>query len=301
MLAGFVTTPILALTSSIPQIINTTGSLKRLMDLSHTASAREFENDDTLSQTPPQDGDFLGSEVIVRDLSFKHLGQDDPAISRINMNIKQGEQIAITGHENSGKSTLAKLLSGLLDPGSGTILFDGRSRLEYNRNHFRRAVTLLDHEQHFFDGSVSENLTMWHRYLDDDHIRKIAEITGLHEMLLKRPESYQQSIKQVGHGFSYGEFELLSLTRAILLQPKILILDGLKYAINNHNIEKIFSYLRSSNVSLIVVSNDEGIVKKFERIIHLKEGSIDFDGSQKKHQQWIEKMDTENESEDKAA
>lgn len=282
MLAGFATSPILALTSSIPSIINTSGNLKRLSDLTETAQADEFNeskdiSDNTSKKATDKDFDFNG-KIELKNISFSFTPTDTPILKDISLNINEGNQVMIVGEKNSGKSILANIIAGLETPSSGKILYNGHDRLDYERERFRRGVSLLDDQQYFFDGTVLDNLTMWHKYLNDDHIRKLSELTGLHEVLLKRPESYQQSIKQSGHGFSYGEFELLALTRILLLQPKVIVIDSLSYGLNNENIEKVLAYLRSSHISIIFFANTHTHLKHFERIIELKAGKITFDG-----------------------
>ena len=306
MLAGFATSPILSLTSSIPSIINVSGSLKRLEDLSNTPSAREFlpRKEKCASQNGDHEEDFnklarISGNILMEDVSLVYPGQESPVLNKISLEFSEGEQVLILGSENSGKSTLAQILAGMLAPSTGQILFDGREQINYDRALFRRSITLLDHEHYFFDGTVADNLTMWHKYLDEDHVRKIAEITGLHEVLLKRPESYRQSIKQVGHGFSYGEFELLSLTRILLLQPKVVVLDGIHYGLNQENIRKMLAYLHSSHIAVLVVSNTETHLEHFERIVYL-DRAICFDGSKKSYHAWLSQHSTNN-TKDKVA
>ncbi|OTG86049.1 type I secretion system permease/ATPase [Acinetobacter sp. ANC 3813] len=209
-------------------------------------------------------------------------GQDDERASLTipKLEIKEGEKIAILGRNGAGKSTLLQLLSGMQEPVQGKIKLDGIDLGLIDPSDVRRDMGLLNQNAQLFFGSVRENLKLGAPLVTDDEILHTLKITGALSFVLDKKEGLDHQILEGGVGFSGGQRQALLLTRLLLRQPNILLLDEPTAAIDDVTEKMLIDQLKTwlGNKTLVIATHRRAVLELVDRIIVVHEGRIVMDG-----------------------
>ena len=212
---------------------------------------------------------------------FKY-GEDDqkPTLVIPKFEIKPGEKIAILGRNGAGKSTLLQLLSGMQTPVQGKIKLDGVELSLIDPSDVRRDMGLLNQNAHLFYGSVRENLTMGSPLASDDDILTALRITGAINFVQDKKEGLDHVILEGGVGFSGGQRQALLLSRLLIAQPNILLLDEPTAAIDDVSEKQLIDHLKNwlGHRTLVVATHRRAVLALVDRIIVVNEGKIVMDG-----------------------
>ncbi len=149
----------------------------------------------------------------------------EPVLKDINLKIEPGEMIGLVGHSGAGKSTLINLCMRLYDPTLGSVSISGTDIREVDQSELRKQIGVVFQETYLFSGSVYENIAYARPDASPDEILAAAKAANAHDFIIKLPDGYNTTIGENGHSLSGGERQRLSIARAILKNPKILILD----------------------------------------------------------------------------
>jgi ATP-binding cassette subfamily B multidrug efflux pump len=248
----------------------------------------EFENGNEANlkgqtdRSLPDDSDVRG-EIEFRDLTFTYptAGHGDgasggPVLQDISLEIPAGSTLAIVGPTGSGKSTLAALIARLWDAPPETLFVDGRSIRTYPLAQLRRAIGFVPQDTFLFSDTLRENIAFGVNDADEEHIFEATEIASLSSEIQSFPHSYQTMVGERGITLSGGQKQRTSIARAILRQPKILILDDALSSVDTDTEEKILRRLREvmSQRTAILISHRVSTVKNADQIIVLREGRI---------------------------
>lgn len=165
-------------------------------------------------------------EVTFADVTFSYHGADgEPAVHDIDLRIAPGETIALVGPTGSGKSTIAKLLSRFYDPQHGSVRLDGRDLREVEIASLRRQLATVPQEAFLFAGSIRDNVAFGRPDATEQQIRDVCAAVGLSDLIERLPEGLDTLCHERGVSLSAGERQLLALARALLAEPRVLILD----------------------------------------------------------------------------
>jgi ATP-binding cassette, subfamily B, multidrug efflux pump len=199
-----------------------------------------------------------------------------PVLQDINLEIPAGSTLAVVGPTGSGKSTLAALIARLWDAPAGTIFLDGRSLREYPLAELRRAIGYVPQDTFLFSDTLKENIAFGVTDAAEEGIFEAAEIASLSGEIQSFPASYQTMVGERGITLSGGQKQRTSIARAILRQPKILILDDALSSVDTDTEEKILRRLREvmRQRTAILISHRVSTVKNADQIIVLREGRI---------------------------
>lgn len=178
-----------------------------------------------------------------------------------------------------GKSTIAKLISGLYEPWSGEILYDGKKRLDIPKEVFCGSLMVVDQDSCLFADSIYDNIKLW-----DDTIPNAAAIAAardaqIHDDIMARPRGYDYRMREGAKDFSGGQRQCILIARAIAPKPRILIFDEATSALDNVTQEKVSEALDKMDCTRIVVAHRLSTIKNCQRIIVLDKGKIIEDGS----------------------
>lgn len=212
---------------------------------------------------------------------FQYEQDDERASLAIpKLEIKSGEKIAILGRNGAGKSTLLQLLSGMQEPVQGKIKLDGIDLGLIDPSDVRRDMGLLNQNAHLFFGSVRENLKLGAPLANDDEILHVLKITGALNFVMDKKEGLDYQILEGGIGFSGGQRQALLLTRLLLRQPNILLLDEPTAAIDDVSEKMLIDQLKSwlGQRTLVIATHRRAVLELVDRIIVVHEGRIVMDG-----------------------
>ena len=244
-----------------------------------TCAQRIFEIVDSPVDVPepehPVLRDTMKGDVSVRDMSFGY-DINKYVLKHINFDIEAGTMVGIVGHSGAGKSTLVNLISRFYDVNDGVIEIDGVNVKDYPSDFLRKNIGIVSQEIFVFNGSVADNIAYAKPGCTRDEVVHAAKVANAHDFIQKLPDGYDTVIGQGGVDLSGGEKQRLSIARAILHDPKILILDEATANIDTQTeliIQKALSTLLRGRTSFII-AHRLSTIRNADRIMFISDQSI---------------------------
>lgn len=194
----------------------------------------------------------------------------------VSLNAKKGETVAIVGPTGSGKTTIVNLLMRFYDPNSGSIVIDGVNSTDINRRTLRDNIGMVLQDTWLFTGSIRENIRFSKPDATDEEIEQACKYANADEFISTLPKGYDTVIDEEADNISQGEKQLLTIARAILKDPKVLILDEATSSIDTKtekNIQDAMDYLMEGRTSFII-AHRLSTIKNADKILVLKDGNI---------------------------
>jgi len=251
------------------QMILSFKNIEEIMDM-----AVERENKSYLSRPN------LRGDIEFKDVSFAYKGQNIDILKNINLTIKQGEKVAILGKIGSGKSTIAKLIMNLYAPKSGSILIDKTDIRQIDPVDLRKSIGCVPQEPFLFMGSVKDNIVIGEQFATDVEVLEASKAAGVHDFIGKHEAGYDLLVGERGEGLSGGERQAITLARAILTKPNIMILDEPTNSMDRQTEHAFLKNMKSllGDETLIVITHKMTTLSLVDRIIVLDNGGIVTDG-----------------------
>lgn len=251
--------------------------LNRLDDVLENPVDPEAQREvDQQNSTPAytQESFKLQGYVELRGLTFGYSRLEDPLISDLSLTLKPGERVALVGGSGSGKSTVAKLITGLYQPWSGDILLDGIPRQEITRPILANSLAMVEQEIFLFAGTVRENLTLWDSTVPEEDLVRACEDAAIHDLILNMPGGYNTQLTEGGMNLSGGQRQRLEIARALVRNPSVLVLDEATSALDAETELIIDRNLRRRGCSCIVVAHRLSTIRDCDEIIVLSRGKV---------------------------
>lgn len=244
-------------------------SMNRLHEVMSTEPA--ISDNAALPDTPEITG-----EIEFQNLSFTYPDYEEPALTDINLHIKAGQTVAFVGNVGSGKSTLVSLVARLFDAGSGWVLIDGRPIQTIPLHKLRAAIGFVPQETFLFGDTIAANIAIGNQQAQTSDIEQAALEAGLSEDVEQFPEKYLTEVGERGITLSGGQKQRTTLARALIRQPRILILDDSLSAVDSHTEVKILKHLRRAPAArtTLIVSHRISTIKDADLIVVLEDGRI---------------------------
>ncbi len=227
----------------------------------------------------------LSGKIEMKDVVFGYNILSKPFIENFDLSIEPGQSLAIVGDSGCGKSTLSKLLSGIYEPWSGQILFDGKPLNDIYKGVFRSSVAVVDQDITLFEDTIAENIRMWDANIDDMDIVQASKDAQFHEDVMKRPHGYKGKLQEDGKDLSGGQRQKLEIARALAIHPSILILDEATSALDAKNEYEILQAIKNRKITCIMIAHRLSTIRSCDKIIVMDNGKIQGCGT---HEELLE-------------
>ena len=218
-----------------------------------------------------------GLTIELEQVSYRVTNRDQPILHAISLEVAPGSRILIRGESGSGKSSLLRLIAGVIEPTSGKLFVNNASLESLYLNHYRSQLGLSLSEESPFEGTIRENITFGDTSITDEAIFRALENVGLARFIKEQPKGLQTVLYPEGRQISYTVSKKIVLARAIVKQPKVLILEDPLDQFHPEETRNIINFLTSPEHpwALLVVSSNDQWRDKCHRVITLKNGKID--------------------------
>jgi len=224
-----------------------------------------------VSAQPP-----ISGKIQFCDLTFRYHSDSAPVLENISLTIEAGQTVAFVGRTGSGKSTLVNLIPRILDPPRDTVLIDDLPVADYPVQQLRAAIGYVPQETFLFSNSLAKNIAFGADTAERDSIERAAAIAGLETDVQEFPEGFDTLVGERGITLSGGQKQRTAIARAVVREPKILILDDALSSVDTYTEEKILSQLRGvmRQRTSLIVSHRVSTVRHADLICVLNEGRI---------------------------
>ena len=252
------------------QSVNALHSLDKVMQM-----PTDRENQQSFLHRP----NFVG-RLECKDLNFSYPEEQLPALTNINLKINAGERVGIIGRIGSGKTTLAKLIAGLYQPSEGSILLDGTDLQQVDPSDLRQNMGYVNQDVMLFYGSVKDNITFGAPFVDDKNILRAAKVAGVDLFTNHHPQGFDMQVGERGMQLSGGQRQSISIARALLLDPHIVVMDEPTNAMD----DSTEAYLRMQlghyiqGKTFILITHKASMLALVDRLIVVDDGKIVADG-----------------------
>lgn len=245
------------------------------------ATLNSFEVKDVIELQTRKTKEYFDDVISFSNVDFSYPNTEEKIFNNLSLQIKKGEKIAIVGMSGSGKSTLLNLLLRFYDVTSGYISIDNQDLQAISAESLYNLMTIVQQDVYIFDDTLKANITLSQSFTEDD-IKKAVQQSGLESYILENELGLQTSCGENGSNLSGGERQRLSIARALIRKTPILLLDEATSSLDNKVTTEIEnSILEIQDLTVLVVTHklNKSMLKKYNRILFMKNGVIVEDGS----------------------
>jgi len=277
-IATLFTQPVALLVNLAGTLQQTKGPLAQVDDTLRYPQATEFRGLTAPAAGPRRTATAplrrLTGQVHIESVSFGYAPLDPPLIRDFSLEMTPGSRVALVGGSGSGKSTVGKLLTGLLEPQAGRIAFDGVPMAEVPRDILRNSLAVVDQDIVLFDGSVRDNISLWDETLPQEHLVAAAKDAMIHDVILSRQGGYEGPVEENGRNLSGGQRQRLEIARALAGNPTLLVLDEATSALDTVTEQAIMDNLRRRGCTCLMVAHRLSTIRDCDEIIVMHQGQI---------------------------
>ncbi len=261
------------LLTRVHHVVNAYRSLNRVMQMPAEQPAHQ----------PRLHRPELTGSLRFQNVSFAYPGQKVASLKSVNFTLRAGERVALIGRTGSGKSTLQRLALHFYPPGEGMVLLDDTDLRQIDPVDLRKAVGMVPQEILLFRGTLRENIAMGAAQASDAEILKASTIAGVHDFVRRHPAGYDMPVGERGEGLSGGQRQAIAISRALLADPKVLLMDEPTSAMDNATESEFKRRMLKilPGRTLLLATHRMSLLSLVDRVIVLDRGKIVADGPKK--------------------
>jgi ATP-binding cassette subfamily C protein LapB len=260
----------------LSQLANTLSRVNGAMTAYRNLSDLIGKSFNSASNLSPISRSTLNGEIEFKNVSFKFEGSKQPTINNVSFKIPAGQKVALVGKMGSGKSTMSKLIAGMIEPTSGAILIDGIDVRQIDPADVRKNIGVMLQDSWLFSGTIRENIQMGFNEYDDEHMLGICKVAGVDDFVGSHPKGYDLEIRERGVGLSGGQKQTINLARSLLHKPEILLLDEPTSSMDQGTEQKVIGSLREfcEDKTMLIVTHRNPILAMVDRVFVMENGNI---------------------------
>ena len=263
----------------VESIINSNQMIQEMRSkMERVDDVMEYNDDKLLEQynvqTENKSYKKLEGNVSLKNVTFGYSDLEDPLIENFSIDIKAGEKVAFVGNSGCGKSTMTKLISGLYQPWSGEVSFDGVPLLDIDRHVFTSSLAVVEQDITLFEDTIANNIKMWDDTIEDYEIILAAKDAQVHEDIVSRPDGYNHILSEGGKDFSGGQRQRMEIARALVQEPSIIIMDEATSALDARTEYDVVNAISNRGITCIIIAHRLSTIRDCDKIIVLEHGKV---------------------------
>jgi ATP-binding cassette subfamily C protein LapB len=260
----------------LSQLANTLARLNGALNAYRDLSKLIGKSFNSALELSPISRSSLEGEIEFKNVSFKFEGSKQPTINNVSFKIPAGQKVAVVGKMGSGKSTMSKLIAGMIEPTSGSILIDGVDVRQIDPADVRKNIGVMLQDSWLFSGTIRENIQMGNNEYEDEHVLEICKVAGVDDFVGSHPKGYDLEIRERGIGLSGGQKQTINLARSLLHKPEILLLDEPTSSMDQGTEQKVIGSLQEfcKDKTMLIVTHRNPILAMVDRVFVMENGSL---------------------------
>ena len=246
-------------------------------EMERVEDVMSYPDDPVFSDAPlteEQDYSKLSGEVELRHVTFGYSPLSQPLIRDFSLHVKPGSRVAFVGGSGCGKSTLSKLISGLYQPWSGEILFDGKPISQIDRSVFTGSVAVVDQDIVLFEDTIANNIKMWDSSIEDFEMILAARDAQIYDDIMARDGGFSGRLTENGQDLSGGQRQRLEIARVLAQDPTLIILDEATSALDALTEYELVKAIKDRGITCIVIAHRLSTIRDCDEILVLDKGAV---------------------------
>ncbi len=272
--------PVNQLVSVGAMLHETESDMGRIDDVMNYEVDNQFREENAVKTESAKQNKLVGY-FEMDNVTFGYNPTIPPLIEKFNLKLKPGSRVALVGGSGSGKSTVAKIASGLYDPWEGNVMLDGKSRKEIPRNIITESLSVIDQDVLIFNGTINENIAFWDTLIPEKNIVQSARDAAIHDVIAARTDAYDSKVMEGGANFSGGQRQRLEIARALVSNPSILVMDEATSALDPATEKMVMDNIKKRGCTCLIVAHRLSTIMDCDEIIVMEFGKIVERGTHK--------------------
>ncbi|RHW75540.1 peptidase domain-containing ABC transporter [Colwellia sp. RSH04] len=245
--------------------------LDRIADIALTEQEANREGEATFSNS--EEGEPKG-QLTLENICFSYSDEQAPILNNVNLTLEAGESIAITGPSGAGKTTLMKIMLGLLQPTSGKVCLDGKDITQVGLKNYRKKIAAVMQDDTLLAGSIADNVSFFDPQPNYLKIEQCAHLAAIHDDINKMTMGYNSLVGDMGSNLSGGQIQRLLLARALYQSPCVLFMDEATSHLDKDNEAKISEQIQHLPMTRIMIAHRQETINMAEQVYHLSNGAL---------------------------